>query len=169
MDAAFDNYFALSELLIGDLSALLQTENGNQHWRCNFIRASAALVEGYAHCLREMCAVSFECEAEKLTKKEAAVLQSEEKFPANERVRLTLRAAYKLFQIGPVPNFGGQEWPGARRIFLKRHSLMHPTTPSDLAVDDEMWVEMREDVGWLLKQFMEFFALVHEKYAVDET
>jgi hypothetical protein len=154
MGAAFDNYFSLSEVLIDDLNALLQIENGNQHWTCNFIRVSAALVEGYAHCLREMCGLSFECEAPKLAKKEAAVLQSEVEFAANDRVRLTLRAACKLFQIGPIPNFGGQEWPGVQRIFRKRHSLMHPTTPSDLAVDDKLWDEMRDDVAWLLKQFM---------------
>ena len=61
MDAAFDNYFALSDVLRSDLIALLDSELASQHWRRNYIRVSASLIEGYAHCLREMCAVSFEC------------------------------------------------------------------------------------------------------------
>jgi hypothetical protein len=116
-----------------------------------------------------MCAVSFECEAPKLTMKEKDVLRSDDQFAASDRIRLTLRAAYKLFQLVPAPNFGGQEWSRAQRIFRKRNSLMHPTTPSDLAVADELWGEIREDVTWLLKQFMDFFALLHEKSDVDKS
>lgn len=51
MDAAFENYFALSYLLRDDLVALLETESESQHWRRNYIRVSASLVEGYAHLL----------------------------------------------------------------------------------------------------------------------
>jgi hypothetical protein len=155
-------------MLIGDLNALLHIADEDQHWRRNFIRASVALVEGYSHCLREMCAVSFECEAPKLTRKEEEVLRSEDRFPASDRVRLTLRAAYKLFQLVPAPNFGGEEWSGAQRMLRKRDSLMHPRTPNDLAVTDELWDEIRQDASWLLKQFMDFFALLHEKHDIDE-
>ena len=50
MDAAFDNYFALSDVLRSDLIALLDSESASQHWRRNCIRVSASLIEGYAHC-----------------------------------------------------------------------------------------------------------------------
>ena len=99
MDAAFDNYLQLSRILEADMTALLDGESEDQHWRRNFIRSAAALVEGHAHCLREMCAVSFECIAPKLTKKETDVLRSEESFRAVERMKLTLRAAYTLFEL----------------------------------------------------------------------
>lgn len=71
MDAAFDNYFALSNELREDLSALLDSESDSQHWRRNYIRVSASLIEGYAHCFREMCAVSFECVAPELNSKKS--------------------------------------------------------------------------------------------------
>lgn len=164
MDATFDNYFALSDVLREDLVALLESESQSQHWRRNFIRVSASLVEGYAHCLREMCAVSFECVAPTIGQKEAEVLRSERGFDANERIKLTLRVAYKLFELQPAPNFGGPEWPRAQRVLAKRHLLMHPKTPSDLDVPDELWNELRQDTSWLVEQLFNFIAALQQKH-----
>ena len=52
MTIALDNYLDLSSVLQADMSALLDCETGTQHWRRNFIRVSASLIEGYAHCIR---------------------------------------------------------------------------------------------------------------------
>ncbi len=164
MDVAFDNYFLLSNILQADMDMLLDAENDSQHWRRNFIRVSASLIEGYAHCLREMCVVSFECIAPEISKKESGVLQSERSVNANERIRRTLRVAYKLFQLMPAPNFGGNEWPRAQRVLTKRHLLMHPKIPADLEVPDDLWNEMREDVAWLMEQLFNFFLLLEQKH-----
>ena len=164
MDSAFDNYFALSDLLRDDLVALLDSESSSQHWRRNYIRVSVSLVEGYAYCLREMCTVSFECVAPEIGKREAEVLRSERSFDANERIKLTLRVAYKLFELQPAPNFGGPEWPRAQRVLAKRHLLMHPKSPADLEVPDDMWNELREDVTWLIEQLFNFIAALQEKH-----
>ncbi len=164
MDAAFDNYFQLSNILQADMNVLLDGENDLQHWRRNFIRASASLIEGYAHCLREMCAISFECVAPEIGKKESEVLRSERSFDANERIKLTLRVAYKLFELEPSPHFGGDEWPRAQRVLTKRHLLMHPKTPADLDVPDDLWNEMRDDVAWLMEQLFNFFSLLQRKH-----
>ena len=164
MDAAFDNYLALSDLLREDFVALLESESDSQHWRRNYVRVSASLIEGYANCFREMCAVSFECVAPEIRKKELEVLVSEQSFDANERIKLTLRAAYKLFELQPAPNFGGPEWPRAQRVLAKRHLLMHPKTPADLEVPDSLWVELREDVTWLIGQLFNFVAALQAKH-----
>ncbi len=164
MDAAFDNYFALSNILQEDMIALLDGENDTQHWRRNFIRASASLIEGYAHCLRDMCAVSFECIAPEIGKNETEVLLSERSFDANERIKLTLRVAYKLFQLEPAPNFGGNEWRGAQRVLDKRHLLMHPRTPTDIDVPEYLWNEMRSDITWIMEQFFNFFSSLQQKH-----
>lgn len=164
MDAAFDNYFALSEVLRDDLGVMLDIESDSQHWRRNYIRVSASLIEGYAHCLREMCAVSFECVAPEIGKKEAEVLRSERSFDANERIKVTLRVAYKLFELQPAPNFGGSEWPRAQRVLEKRHLLMHPKNPADLEVPDYLWNELRGDVTWLIEQLFNFIAALQEKH-----
>ena len=164
MDAAFDNYFALSKVLQDDLGVMLDIESDSQHWRRNYIRVSASLIEGYAHCLREMCVVSFECVAPEIGKKEAKVLRSERSFDANERIKVTLRVAYKLFELQPAPNFGGSEWPRAQRVLEKRHLLMHPKNPADLEVPDYLWNELRGDVTWLIEQLFNFIAALQEKH-----
>ena len=164
MDAAFENYFELSNILQADMNALLDSENDTQHWRRNFIRASASLIEGYAHCLREMCAVSFECVAPEIGVKDLKVLQSERGFDANERIKRTLRIACKLFQLESAPNFGGNEWLRAQQILSKRHLLMHPKTLTDLDVPDELWNQMRDDVTWLMEQIFNVFSLLLQKY-----
>ena len=166
MDIAFDNYLQLSRVLEADMTALIDSECEDQHWRRNFIRSAAALIEGHAHCLREMCAVSFECIAPELTKKETDVVRSEESFSAAERIKLTLRAAYTLFELAPAPNFGGSEWLKAQRVLLKRHLLMHPKTPADLEVSDAMWNDIRTDIAWLMEQFFNFLSLLQRKHEV---
>lgn len=164
MDNAFDNYLQLSRILEADMTALLDGECEDQHWRRNFIRSAAALVEGHAHCLREMCAVSFECVAPELTKKETDVIRCEESYGAAERIKLTLRAAYTLFELVPAPNFGGNEWPNAQKVLLKRHLLMHPKTPAELEVSDSSWKDFRTDIAWLMEQFFNFLSLLQEKH-----
>ncbi len=164
MDAAFDNYLELSKVLQADMNVLLDGENDTQHWRRNFIRASAALIEGYAHCLREMCAVSFECVAPEIAQKEAEVLRSEKGVDAGDRIKLTLRVAYRLFELLPAPDFGGNEWPKAQAVLRKRHLLMHPKTAKDLEVPDDRWKEIREDVVWIVEQLFNFFSLLQQKH-----
>lgn len=166
MNAALDNYFALSDILQKDLTALLESESDTQHWRRNYIRVSASLIEGYGHCLREMCAVSFECIAPEIGKKEDAVLRSEQKFDANERIKLTLRVAYKLFELQFWPNFSSSEWPRAQRVLKKRHLLMHPKTPADLEIPDDLWRELRSDATWLIEQLFNFVSALEKKYGI---
>jgi hypothetical protein len=165
---AFDNYFAMSAVLRDDLIELSKTQNDEQHWKRNFVRTSAALFEGYTHCIREMCVISFECSAPKLTNKEAAALRFERKFPANERIRLTLRAAYRLFEVDPAPEFGDQGWSGARSIFEKRDVLMHPKAQDDLIVDDDCWRDINYGAYWLLRQYVQFFVILQGKIADDK-
>lgn len=164
MDAAFENYFELSNILQADMNALLDSENDTQHWRRNFIRGSASLIEGYAHCLREMCAISPEFEAPQISKEELEVVSSERGVNANDRFKFTLRAAYKLFELDPKPDFGGNEWRIAQQVLEKRHLLMHPKTPSDLELPDDQWNEIREGVTWLMGQLFNFFSLLHAKH-----
>ena len=164
MDTSFDNYLALSEVLRSDVWALYETESDSQHWRRNFVRSSAVLIEGYSPCIREICAVGLECVAPEISKEEAKVVKSERGFDANERIKLTLRAAYKLFELELTPNFEGHEWPCARRVIEKRHLLMHPQKPADLDVPNELWLELRDGVEWLLKQHFDFIAAIEEKY-----
>lgn len=182
MLAAFDNYFSVSDTLRDDLNALLSSERESQRARRNFVRVSAALIEGYTHCFREMCAVALACIEDesntnepktppteiistKLKEHERKALSAEEKLEGNERIKYTLRAAYKLFQLQPGPNFGGAEWQRAQQVLRKRHALMHPKTPADLEISDDLWDELQGDVTWLVEQLFNFMSALHAKHA----
>ena len=73
-------------------------------------------------------------------------------------------ALYTLFELVPAPNFGGNEWPNAQRVLLKRHLLMHPKTPADLEVSDSSWKDFRTDIAWLMEQFFNFLSLLQKKH-----
>ncbi len=164
MDEAWDNYFALSDVLRSDFKALLKSQSNSQYWKRNFIRVSVALMEGYAHCFRKVCAVSFVCDAPEISKKEKEVLQSEKLFGAKERFRRTLSVAYKVFELEPTPDFGGIEWNRAQQVLTIRDGLMHPKTPEDLYISDELWKEIWQDTTWLFEQIFAFVEAVHAKY-----
>jgi hypothetical protein len=164
LDLAFDNYIKLTTILYKDMESMLLTKSNSQQWRRNFIRASAALLEGEAYCLREMCLVGLRCNAPILTKKEHSAITDERGSDANDRLKLTLRAAYKLFSLQPAPDFSGTEWVRAQRVLRKRHRLMHPKRSRDLGMSDRTWSDMRRDTGWLMKQFSDFLSLGRQKY-----
>lgn len=163
MDAAFNNYLQLSRILEADMTALLDGEREDQHWRRNFIRSSAALLEGHVHGLREMCTIIFECPTPELSKKETNVLRCEESFSAAERFKRTLRIAYELLELAPAPSFGGNDWSNAQRVFSKRDLLMPPKTPVDLEVSDSLWKDIRTDSFWLMEQCLNVLRLLDEK------
>ncbi|MEO5956045.1 MAG: hypothetical protein ABIR36_10200 [Nitrospiraceae bacterium] len=164
LDTAFENYMKLTAILEADIKSMLSIESTSQAWRRNFVRASAALLEGHAHCLREMCLVGLRCNAANLTKKERSAITDERSFDTSNRIKLTLRAAYKLFSLQPAPDFGGVEWVRAQRILRKRDRLMHPKRPRDLGISDRTWRESRRDITWLMKQFFDFLSLGQQKY-----
>lgn len=102
--------------------------------------------------------------APELATKETKVLCSENSFDTDERIKLTLRAAYKLFELQPVPNFGGSGWSNAKKLLDKRHLLMHPKIPADLIVPNELWDELHDGVAWLIEHLFNFFSLLQKKY-----
>jgi hypothetical protein len=164
MDAAFDKYFAMSNILQDDIEVLLDVKDDSQNSRRNFIRAAAALIEGYAHCFREMCELGVATGAGPLTSKEVQVIQAERSFDSAERIKLTLRAAYKSFQLPSVPEFGDEGWQHAQILIEKRDRLMHPKSVKDLEVPDALWADIHEGTKWLFRQlfgFMEQLAIVH--------
>ena len=165
MTMALDNYLSLSQLMQDDMSALLDCETKTQQWRRNFIRVSASLIDGYAHCLRELSAVSFKCSAAPdISKSETKVIESERQCSAAEQIKLILRVAYKLFELTPTPDFSNSKWLSASHLWEKRDGLMHPKTPSDLELDDVLWNQLYDGVVWLIEQLFNFFSLLREKY-----
>ena len=168
LDAALSNYIDLTGVLCDDLNELLADERASQNWRRNFVRTSAALFEGHAHCLRRMCAVGLSIDASPFSKKEIQAITNEGRISANERLKLTLRAAYKLFRLGPSPCFDDANWSNAQKVMLKRHKLMHPQRRSDLGIGNSTWRALRRGITWLTKQFFDFLTLSQAAYDRSE-
>jgi hypothetical protein len=111
-----------------------------------------------------MCVVGLQCDAPTITTKERLVITDESRFDVNNRLRLTLRVAYKLFALQPLPNFGGTDWTIAQHVLRKRHRLMHPKSPRDLGISHSTWRRLRRGIVWLMKQFFDFLSLSQVKY-----
>lgn len=166
MAAAFSNFIDLAYVLMSDIMELTETdyESRSQSWRRNYVRASIALIEGYGHCLREICAVGVSaCSMPSISPKERQVLHAESGFDTSERIKLTLRVAYKLFELHPAPDLAGREWTQAKWALQKRHLLMHPKTPADMDIPDELWKQLRAATDWLIDQHFSFLKLLRPK------
>jgi len=164
MDDAFDNYLHLSEILSSDLMKISDNEVNDENWKRNYIRVVASLLEGYSYCFRQMSAIGLECESPAITTKEEKALRSSVGFTATEQIKLVIRVTYKMFDLGMPPDFGGYEWEDSIIFFKKRHSLMHPKSPSDLMVLDSDWSNIHNGANWLIKQHFNITKLIHDKY-----
>jgi hypothetical protein len=183
MDAAFENYLQLSDTLRSDIIFLLDSNDDSQHSRRNLIRLSASLIEGHVHCITTICVIALNCllpnyKAQTLDERHSLVSAyelgitkneleplTERKISADQRIKLTLRLAFKLFQLNTQPDFGCSQWENARTALIKRDSLMHPKSSADLDVTDELFHEVREGITWLMKQLFEFMEALQNKHA----
>jgi len=156
MDAAFDRYFAMSELLQSDMEALLVGDPKSQSLRRNFVRAACSLVEGYAHCYRDMCQVGVAAGPGPLNADETKVLTDERAFGSTDRVKLTVRAIFKLFELPNAPDFSQKGWPQAQALFDRRDRLTHPKSVADLVVADEHWDIVYDGAAWIFEQLFSF-------------
>jgi hypothetical protein len=164
MNAAFDNYLALSDLLMSDGLLLLEMDQTDARWQRIFIRTAAALVEGYSHCFREMAAVGLECDSSAIPNKEREVLATEISMGTSDRIKLTLRATYRMFNLTPMPDFGSENWSNAKLALEKRHVLMHPKTVADLEIPPGLWERIHSGLSWLIEQHFNVITAIHERY-----
>ena len=166
---AFNNYLALGEVLAADLVELSESEDDSAYWRRNYIRVVASLLEGYSHCFRKMAAIGLKRNSPSLSKKEQESLLTGSIFATSDRIKLTLRAFYKMFELSPVPDFSGKEWKNAMTLIEKRHALMRPKTLADLEFTEKSWDELRKGSNWLIKKHFDVLKILYEKYIIKSS
>jgi hypothetical protein len=157
MDAAFDRYFEMSAVLKNDLASILDSDDGSQSFRRNFVRAACALSEGHLSCFRGICAIGLETGPGDLTADEVKALQDERAMTASDRTKFTLRATYKMLKLPDSPSFSDSGWASAQLLLTKRDVLMHPKCMSHLLVADGEWGKIKEGTQWL---FAKLFGVV---------
>ncbi|HEY4369064.1 MAG TPA: hypothetical protein VGN07_17655 [Steroidobacteraceae bacterium] len=169
LDSAFDKYFAMSKILQRDMEALLSNDDESESSRRNFIRAAASLIEGYAHCFREMCAVGLETGPGALTAKEENVLKDERGFGSIDRIKYTLRGTYRMFQLPSPPEFSDRGWVDAQALLKKRDALMHPKSVEDLSISEQQWLGLHSGAVWVLAQLFGFMAQLAIAHGTQQT
>lgn len=147
-DSALVNYFGLSDALADDVTDLLKLENTTLAWRRNFIRVSVALVEGYCHCFREMTLSVLPVKDAGLSSKEKKALNAESSCNTVQRIKYSITAFHKTFDLNPMPKFSDQGWINSRSVIVKRHTLMHPQIASDMVISEQEWIGLRAGVMW---------------------
>ena len=161
---AFNNYLDLGLVLAADLEKLSESEDDSAYWRRNYIRVVVSLLEGYSHCFREMAAIGLKCTSPSLSKKEKEALLTGFGYTTSDRIKLSLRAFYKMFELSPVPDFSGIEWKNAMTVFEKRNALMHPKSLDDLEFTEKSWTEILKGSNWLIKKHFDILKILYEKY-----
>jgi hypothetical protein len=109
-----------------------------------------------------MCHVGIETVPGRLDHEEARVLTAERDFGNIERIKLTIRATYKLFELPNRPDFGQHGWKQAQLLLKERSRLMHPKNLRDLEVSDAEWEIIYEGATWVFSSLLRFMAQVAE-------
>ncbi|MEO0435722.1 MAG: hypothetical protein AAF098_02300 [Pseudomonadota bacterium] len=164
LNEALDDYFDLSATLNTDLNALLSQSLNSAPSRRNFVRVTMALLEGYGHSFRRICAVGLESELQELSRKEILILRKDRSFAVNERLKHTLLAAYKLFDLDMEPSFEGKQWFQALRLMKKRDQIVNAKLLIDLDVPEEKWQQLYDGTLWLIGLFTNFVTALEAKY-----
>lgn len=164
MDRAFRDYFSISAILVEDMFKLQNVREDDESWRRNHIRVMAVLVESYANCFREIALVGLNTGGLDCNKKEEKLLRDESSCDICERIKLSIKIAYSMFQIIPAPDFGDGKWELAKKALRKRGVLMHPKSLADLKISDTDWLEMEEGLGWLFSKLGSVIELLVHKH-----
>lgn len=162
---AFLNGMKLTNILMKDLEELFKIEANDESWYRNFIRCSASLIDGFIWSLKEIALVALDMytcpeinieTGELFTNKEAKALLEPDALGAKERIKFTLRIAYNVLQLEPLPNFSSKEWEEVLSLIDKRNELMHPKNPESLKISSDSFEQYRSSVKWLLNELNVF-------------
>jgi hypothetical protein len=160
----YEDYFQLSDTLREDGERILSDQKTDQTWRRNLIRVTWPMIEAYASVLRRQCLVFTKfCELN-LSTKHRKLLIDESNFHSSERIKESLKLAYRLHQLDRTMNFGNIDWQNVQDAIKVRDRITHPKNSQDLNIDDEEWARIHSGLAWMLKGFTDYFDQVNQKY-----
>ena len=164
LGAAYDDYFMLSDVLRRDGARVLDDSRADEPWRRNVVRVTWPMIEAYASTLRRFCNVFRKyCDLE-LSTKHVRLLDDESQFGTPERIKETLKLAYRLHDLNDPPDFGDKQWSCVREAIEVRDRIMHPKSAADLEISDKNWPSVHAGLVWALTCFTRFFDQVSKKY-----
>ena len=160
MDAIFDAFFSVSNILREDVSSLLNSrDDKNPVWRRAFIRAAAPLIEGLSYSYLSICHANPD-----LTPEDRDKVNPKKRLTTSKRIETALESIYRQLNIFPEPDFCRQDWKDAQRMFSARNSLMHPKTIDCLIYTEADWKRIYNGSVWLLGEFFRLPDLLARRF-----
>jgi hypothetical protein len=166
---AYNDYFALSDILNSDLEALLGQDLDSPAQRRNFLRASWALVEGDTESLRRITLSVIEASDATPNSRQQKLIDDERGLDSCTRIKECLKLSWVVFELDKPPNFGGPEWGEVLVCSARRDKITHPKTAEDLEIGEEEWRRCYAAIEWLVQQFVHFHERSKYKYVDGES
>ena len=166
---AYDDYFAVSDVLMTDLTALVDQPLQSGVERRNFLRGAWGLIEGDTESLRRIAASIAEASGKALTSKQQKLIADERSLDSLDRIKESLKLAYAVFALPNAPNFGGPEWGWVITASTRRDRVTHPKTVADLEISEQEWSDCFKAFTWLNGLFRDFHSAIHRTYASGES
>jgi hypothetical protein len=167
LTAVYDDYFSLSDALRADGERILDDPRSDQTWRRNLIRVTWPMLEAYASILRAMCKVYREYYEIRLTQKQERLLEDESQLASADRLKETLKLAFRLHELEDSPSFGDADWSSVRKAIAVRDRITHPKSSIDLEIADDEWESVHGGLTWALQCFTSFFDQTNTRYGHD--
>ena len=163
----YDDYFELSKELQTDLDKILDDESDSPSWQRNFVRTAWPMIEAYSGTLRNLCSVLDKHSEFKKTKRQQHLLNGTAKFSSDQRIKESLKLAFRIHELDEKPVFGDKNWQNLQQATELRHRITHPNKSHDLHISEAEWNTAYEGITWLLRELFSFFNQVHTKYGHD--
>jgi len=164
LSLVYEDYFVLSETLKLDLDKLLDEESDSQTWRRNFVRTSWPMIEAYSSTLRNLCSVLDKHSKFDKSKRQKHLLANKATFSSVQRIKESMKLAFKIHELDEKPVFGDQNWQKLQKAVKVRNRITHPNSSRDLQISDKDWQQVYEGIVWLMHELFSFFNQVHSKY-----
>ena len=164
LSQVYEDYFLLSEVLKLDLDKLLDEESDSQIWRKNFVCTSWPMIEAYSNTPRNLCSVLDKHSEFDKSKRQRHLLANKANFSSVQRIKETLKLAFKIYELDEKPVFGDQNWQKLQKAVKVRNSITLPNSSNDLQITDKDWGLIYEGIIWLMRELFSFFDQVHSKY-----
>lgn len=155
---ALENFYWLSDSLFADLTFAMQSRgpcDDRPEPRRTYVRAAFTYVEGCSNAFNRIALAAHDARGDVLLESDVEAVRQELDVDARphfprflDNVKLAVRRFGKAIEAEVSPDFSGRGWAALRDGVDIRNRLVHPRTPSDLAISDADLLVVEAGVGW---------------------
>ena len=125
------------------------------------------MIEAYSNSLKNLCIVLDKHSKFKKSKRQQHLLNGAAKFSADQRIKESLKLAFRIHELDENPVFGDKNWQNLREAAELRHRITHPNQSKDLRISEKEWNIAYKGITWLMRELFSFCNQVFSKYGSD--